>query len=86
MGPPELHWIHRVFTYVNVLDRWIEGQIFFFNIKSLNLWATDAGVRSMVLTRNLIYGIIQDVFFYPPKSHDQWGPRCAPSSLSVTIW
>ena len=80
MGPPKLHWIHQVFTYPNELDHWIEGQLF-FNIKSLNLWATDEGVRGMGLTPNLIYGPILGVSFYPPKFHDQWGPWWALSSL-----
>ena len=34
-------------TDLNGLDHWIEGQISFFNIKLLNLWAKDEGVRGM---------------------------------------
>ena len=41
-------------------------EFFSFNIKSLNLWATDEGVRGMGLIPNLISGLIQDVSSHPP--------------------
>ena len=70
----------RAIKFLPIQMDWIVGSkvdFFFFNIKSLNLWAVDEGVRDMGLTPNLIYGPIQDVFFHPPKSHDQWGPTWA---------
>ena len=67
MGPPKLCWIHRFFTHPNGLDRCMEGETFFFNIKSLSLWATGEGVGGIRLTPNLIYGPIQDASFLPPS-------------------
>ena len=45
-----------------------------FNIKSLNLWATDEGVKGMGTTPNLIFGLIQDVSSYPPQVPWSVGP------------
>lgn len=36
------------------LDRWIKGQFFLLDIKLLNLWTTDEGVKCIKLTSNLI--------------------------------
>ena len=61
----------------NQMD-WTVGSkffFFFFNIKSLNLWVTDEGVRGMGLTPNSIYGPIQDVYFHHPHG---WKSRPIP--------
>ena len=48
----EFAWIR------NELDRWIEGQFFFFDIKLLNLRTMDEGVKSIRLTSNLICKLV----------------------------
>ena len=53
--------VHRS-EWTRALDR---VSNFFFNIKSLNLWATDEGVRGMGLILDVISGPIQDSYLVP---------------------
>ena len=58
------------------LSKWTEplegGHNFFLNMKSLNLWAADEGVRGMGLGSNSILGVVPQRSFHPLWSH--WTP------------
>lgn len=60
------------------------GSIFFYNIKSLNLWAMGEGVRGMLLTLNLISGPIENVYFHPSVLL-LVGHHVGPIKMSLTI-
>ena len=83
-------------TYLSTLDpssfhlfKWIgpwdRGSYLFFNIKSLNLWVTDEGVKGMGLTQTWYMGPSKMSLSIPHKYHDQWVPSWAPLSLSLTM-